>query len=198
MSKAKCFSIFLAIIGVMAAALAAFFWFGSYDVAANVPHWGITLRILEDVKDRSIAARSKGIAIPFLKESSVEERGLHHFHPMCRLCHGAPGSPRNEFAQGLYPSPPDLASGQVQRKRNDAELYWIIKNGLKMTGMPAFGATHAEDDLWGMVAFLRRLPGLSADDYLSRVTAAKHRDDGEEPDHHDDHQDRRDHHGNSR
>ena len=177
----------LAVIGVLVCAVAAFVWSGSYNVAANVPHWAFTHWVLEQVKDRSISAHSKGIPVPSLKEPKLLDRGFNHYHPMCRLCHGAPGFDRNEFAKGLYPSPTDLTSGNVQREWNDAELYWIIKNGLKMTGMPAFGVTHDDNELWGMVAFLRNLPNLQARNYAAMVKPAEEHQGEKSLDHHHDH-----------
>jgi len=111
----------IVVILVLMAGAAAFIWSGAYNVSARVPHLGITLWLLEKVRDQSIAAHSKGISVPSLKDGGYIELGLHHFHPMCRLCHGAPGYPREEFAQGLYPSPPLLASNRVQVLK-DAEL----------------------------------------------------------------------------
>jgi mono/diheme cytochrome c family protein len=142
---------------------------GVYNVAADVPHWRLTLLLLEAVKDRSIAAHSEGITVPPLNEEDLVQAGLPHFHETCRLCHGAPGYPREEFAEGLYPEPPFLGSRAMQREIGDQGLYWIVKNGLKMTGMPAFGKTHSEEQLWGIVAFLRRLPSLDARTYEQMV-----------------------------
>ena len=177
----------LAMVVVLVCGVAAFLWSGAYNVAANVPHWTITHWFLEQVKDRSISAHSKGIPVPFLKEPKLLERGFNHYHPMCRLCHGAPGYDRSEFAKGLYPSPTDLTSGNVQREWTDAEIYWIIKNGLKLTAMPAFGVTHDNDELWGMVAFLRHLPNLQAKEYLATVKASEEHQREKSLDHHHDH-----------
>jgi mono/diheme cytochrome c family protein len=167
----KCILIVFVVVLVLVAGSAAFIWSGAYNVSARVPHLGITLRLLETIRDLSIAAHSKGIHVPSLKDREYIELGLHHFHPMCRLCHGAPGYPREEFAQGLYPAPPDLTSDQVQGWK-DAELYWIVDNGLKMTGMPAFGVTHSEKEMWAVVAFLRRLPNLKAEEYNALLKAS--------------------------
>jgi len=90
---------------------------------------------------------------------------------MCRLCHGAPGYAQTQVAKGLYPKPPEYKSKNVQRWR-DAELYWIIDNGIKMTGMPAFGPTHSKDELWGVVTFVRHLPNLNPKEYQAMVEAA--------------------------
>jgi mono/diheme cytochrome c family protein len=142
---------------------------GAYNVAADVPHWRVTLLLLEAVKDRSIAVHSKGITVPPLNEESLVHEGFLHFHETCRFCHGGPGYPKEEFAEGLYPQPPSLNSPDLQRELGDRELYWIVKNGLKMTGMPAFGEIHPEEQLWGIVAFLRRLPSLDERTYEQMV-----------------------------
>lgn len=101
---------------------------------------------------------------------------------MSRLCHSAPGYSRTEIAQGLYPLPPDLTKEEFLKRRNNAELYWVIKNGIKMTGMPAFGPTHSEEELWGIVVFLKRLPNLKPEEYKAMVKAAGL--DKEKEDHH--------------
>jgi hypothetical protein len=73
--------------------------------------------------------------------------------------------------KACIPNPPSLVSDEVQRELSDAELFWVVKNGLKMTGMPSFGKTHTDEQLWGIVAFLRRLPNLAADEYGAMVKA---------------------------
>ncbi len=90
---------------------------------------------------------------------------------MCTGCHLAPGVGDNEMRQGLYPQPPNLSQ---PRDRSPAQLFWIIKHGLKMTGMPAWGVTHDDEAIWGLVAFLQQLPTMDAAAY-----AALTRDDGE-------------------
>jgi mono/diheme cytochrome c family protein len=157
------------IIGCVIVGGAALVLSGIYNVGADVPHWRVTFLILEAVRDRSISVHSKDIKVPPLNEESLVQKGFPHFHEMCRLCHGAPGYPREEFADGLYPNPPILSSHEVQRDNEDRELYWIVKNGLKMTGMPSFGKSHSEEQLWGIVAFVRRLPSLDPQTYKQMV-----------------------------
>jgi mono/diheme cytochrome c family protein len=72
---------------------------------------------------------------------------------------------------GMYPAPPDLASGNLFREMGPAEIFWVIKNGLKMTGMPAFGVNHEDDELWGIVAFLEGLPKMTPQEYTSMAEA---------------------------
>lgn len=146
-----------------------FAWSGFYNIAATEPHWDLTVSFIQVLRDRSIDARSEAISVPDQDASILKEAAFPHYHGMCRLCHGAPGGKTNEFARGLNPLPPDFTSGTVQQARSDAELYWIVKNGLKMTGMPAFGPTHGEDELWGLVALAREMPRLSAAEYQEQI-----------------------------
>lgn len=88
------------------------------------------------------------------------------------MCHNAPGRDHTEIAQGLNPAPPTLDTPEVQDLYSDAELYWIVKHGFKMTGMPAFGPTHEEKDLWAIVAFLKKLPHMHPKEYESMGQAA--------------------------
>jgi mono/diheme cytochrome c family protein len=158
----KCTVILVLIAIALVLGISAYIYSGAYDVSATVPHWGITEEVLEIARERSIAVRSKGIAVPDLKVPSLLDTGRVHYHAMCRQCHGAQVPTENELTKGLYPKPPSMASGKVQRELGDAQLFWVIKNGLKMTAMPAFGTTHSEDELWGIVAYLKVLPGLKS------------------------------------
>src|SRR4030042_34268 len=181
----KFFLVLLIIFGLLIAAVAAFVWTGSYNVAASVPHWKITHWFLEKVREQSISAHSRGTIVPSLNNPKLVETGFKNYHEMCRLCHGAPGYSRTEIAKGLYPLPPDLTKEELVKRQNDAELYWVIKNGIKMTGMPAFGPTHSEEELLGIVVFLKRLPNLKPEEYRSLVKAAGL--DKEKEDHHSRH-----------
>lgn len=164
-------------IVVIVGGITTFVVSGIYNVSARVPHWSITSDILEEARDQSIAYHSKSIVAPSLKDAKMEDAGFHHFQDTCRLCHGAPGIASSEFAQGLYPSPPDLAASDLHREMNDSMIFWIIKNGLKMTGMPAFGVNHSDQEIWDIVAFIDRLSSLQPDQYNAIVKEAKQRDE---------------------
>src|SRR5207237_9719046 len=92
--------------------------------------------------------------------------GIEHFADHCAVCHGAPGVPQGDLAQGLYPRPPDLAV--TSKRYTEAELFWIVKHGIKMTGMPGW-ADHGDDELWATVAFLKKLPGMTKEEYARLV-----------------------------
>ena len=172
------------LIGLMILGGAAFVWSGLYSVAADDPHWGVTFWVIEQVKDRSIAFHSRKTSVPALKSGDAKDEGFRHFHSSCRLCHGAPGYKRSEFATGLYPLPPDLGSREVQEELGNAELFWIVKNGIKLTGMPSFGRTHSEKELAGIIHFLRRLSAMPPDTYAAMIHLAGP-ESPEEEHHHD-------------
>ena len=140
---------------------------GVYDVAATAPHWPATAWLLETARARSIKALAAGIAVPpGLDDPAKTIIGVEHYAAHCAVCHGAPGVPRGDIAQGLYPPPPDLA--KTAPLYTPAELFWVVKHGIKMTGMPAW-SDHSDDELWATVGFLEKLPGMSEQDYANLV-----------------------------
>ena len=147
---------------------------GLYNVAATNPHFKLTNALLHTVMRYSVKARASGIATPPLDDPALIEQGFADYREMCQVCHGAPGIDPDEAGKGLTPRPPDLT--RTAGRWSDAELFWIIKNGVRMTGMPAWGPTHDDARLWSMVAFVRRLPSLSARDYASLVEEARGKD----------------------
>jgi mono/diheme cytochrome c family protein len=143
---------------------------GFYDVAATSPHWPATAWLLEAARTRSIKTHAAGVAVPpGLDDPAKVLIGVGHFAAHCAVCHGAPGVPKGDIAQGLYPPPPDLA--KTASLYTPAELFWIVKHGIKMTGMPA-RSDHSDEELWATVAFLEKLPGMSERDYATLVMAS--------------------------
>ncbi len=165
-------------------AVAFYLGSGRYNVAAVKPHWKVTTWLMEEIRDRSISFHSQGIQPPALKNVELVRQGFTEYHAMCRLCHGAPGEPLSEFARGLNPKAPNLVSKDVQ-ERGDHELYWIVKNGIKMTGMPAFGPTHDEEEIWSIISFVRHLSNLTPEGYEDMVKAAGGKAKEEKGHHHD-------------
>ena len=170
--------------------LGAYVYAGGYNVAADAPHWPATARVLEAVRERSIRARSAGIVVPNLADDALIAQGAEHYGAMCAGCHLAPGVDDTELRAGLYPKPPNLAAvasthGHAHAARSPAEQFWIIKHGLKMTGMPAWGPTHDDAEIWGLVAFVRQLPAMHAAQYreLAGPTGSGLSDHGHGPDH---------------
>lgn len=158
----------LCILILVVGGLLAVAYLGIVDVAATTAHNDAVEWFLVTTRDRSIDSRAERIEVPPLDDPRMLRTGLEHYHAMCVTCHGAPGVDPAELAQGLNPMPPDLYS----EKDSPAETFWVVKHGIRMTGMPAFGPTHSDDALWALTAFVQRLPDLSAEDYAQMVANA--------------------------
>jgi mono/diheme cytochrome c family protein len=143
------------------------------DVAASAPADFID-RLAPWAFERALHHRAKGLEVQIPTDRAAVERGLVHYKENCLPCHAAPGIDRAEFAQGLNPSPPELYSPMAQED-SDAELFWITKNGIRMTGMPAFGGNHRDDEIRDILAFVRYLPNIDEKDTAQlRPAAAEH------------------------
>lgn len=140
-----------------------FIYSGWYNVSANEQENWIMKWILNTTKDRSIEFRSKDITVSDLNDSSMLKEGFEHYNEMCVSCHGAPGLEETEVSVGLNPTAPYLV--KVAKEIDPKELFWITKNGIKMTGMPAWGKTHSDEKIWAIVAFVKKLPNLTAEEY---------------------------------
>lgn len=160
----------------------AVIFLGINDVSAAKPEKGLMRWMLSTAMDHSVERRAKGIEVPPLGDSSQVAMGFEHYDEMCVTCHGAPDIDRSEIGKGLNPHAPNLSRSITDM--SDAELYWIIKNGIKMTGMPAFGKTHTEDELWAIVAFVRLLPEMSPEQY-KLYESAHEEDEGMEAEEHE-------------
>lgn len=159
--RAALIGVVLFILG-MAMALALYVHSGSYDIAADSPHEPWTLRLIETARDRSIARYSAAIHVPPLNDAAAIAQGAEHYAEMCTGCHLAPGAPETEIRPGLYPKPPKLAEVAALPA---AQQFWIIKHGIKLTAMPAWGTTHDDATIWAMVAFIQKLPGMTPEQY---------------------------------
>lgn len=157
--------VILALSGLAAILLAGFLfaWSGLYSVAASRGHWAVTEAILTFGMRNSVKTHAYGTEVPPLDDKNLLALGAAHFHSGCAYCHGAPDLPASPVAQEMLPSPPDLSTSM--REWHERELFWIIKNGIKYTGMPAWASQQRDDEIWALVAFLRILPGLDARAY---------------------------------
>jgi len=144
---------------------------GLTNFAGDEPHTALINGAIEFARERFIAARSEQIEVPNLDEPQRIADGAAHYAPMCSGCHLGPGAQDTEIRRGLYPQPPNLsepsghAAGHDDMKKSAARRFWIIKHGIKMTGMPAWGTTHDDKAIWSLVAFLQKLPELSSEEY---------------------------------
>ena len=160
--------------------LAAAVYSGSFDVAADTPHNPAVYWLLETLRDRSISVQSGAVQVPPLTDPKMIAEGADHYSEMCTGCHLAPGARDSEIRPGLYPQPPDLTQSPPPPP---ARAFWVIKHGIKMTAMPAWGTTHDDAAIWNIVAFLQKLPTLSPEQYQSLAgESAGDRHDGEDTD----------------
>jgi mono/diheme cytochrome c family protein len=144
----------------------------AYDVGATAPHSAAVEWALRSGMEASIRAHAASVLIPRgidLQDPQLAERAIGHYSVACSQCHGAPGHPAAPWMV-LYPEPDDLTRPEVVSRWSDTELYWIIKHGIKDTGMIALGPTHREQDLWAVSAFVRQLPSMTGQRYHELVT----------------------------
>ncbi|MDN5754017.1 MAG: cytochrome c [Nitrosospira sp.] len=155
--------------GIIAVSSAAYIYYGLYDIGADAPHWFVTTQLIETLRERSIEVRARDIETPNLKDLQLALKGAAHYDAMCMGCHLAPGVRNTEIRLGLYPKPPDLSKAHVDPKA----AFWVVKHGIKMTGMPAWGKSHDDNALWSIVAFLNRLPEMTPQEYKAIVAKAQ-------------------------
>lgn len=157
-------------LGLLAALAAiAVLWLGLYNVAADAPHWKATYRVLEVARERSIARRIAGIEVPDLTDPELIRSGAGNYSAMCVTCHLSPDAQETELSIGLYPRPPRWDElGDVDPRT----AFWVIKHGIKASGMPAWGKSMEDRYLWGMVAFLQRFKTMTAAQYTAEVRAS--------------------------
>jgi len=151
------------IIVVLVAIGLAVLYSGVHNVAATYPDRGLVSWALSTTMKRSVERQAAGIRVPPLDDPALVRLGFQHYREMCVECHGAPGLSMAEVGRGLNPSPPPLVEKVGNWK--PSELFWITKNGIRMTGMPAWGVTHTDEQIWAIVAFMRGLPRLTPEAY---------------------------------
>jgi cytochrome c553 len=161
------------VVGVLVAAS------GIVPITASSGHSAITFWVLELSKRRSIATHALGVELPPLDEPWLVLKGAGHYHDGCRPCHGAPDLAAPRIMAAMTPQPPDLL-GRVELY-DAAELFYIVKHGIKFTGMPAWPAQERDDEVLSVVAFLRELPRLDAEAYRQLVYGVAPREDDAPP-----------------
>ncbi len=167
----------LLVAGVVA--MAGLIYSGVYDVSALEQHLAPTYHVLDVAMKRSVKARAKDIVVPPLEDAALIARGRARFEEHCAQCHGAPGIAPQAFALGFAPAAANLvATGELWPAR---DIYWVVRHGLKMSGMPAWEFRMPDEDLWATVAFVKRLPKLSAADYAAMKGDASPAAEGAHP-----------------
>lgn len=162
--------IWLAAFALLAmAGLGLFAASGVYNVAASGAHFAVTDRLIKFVLHRSVATYSAGVEVPDLSGEGLARLGAVHFLTGCAPCHGGEAQARNPIARGMLPAPPPLHD--AARDWETAELFRIVRHGLKFTGMPAWPGSGRDDEVWAVVAYLERL-AQAGDAPAARATAS--------------------------
>jgi mono/diheme cytochrome c family protein len=155
----------LAILAALGAAgAAAFVYFGVYNVAATEEHTAPVYYLLHYAMKRSVSVRADRVKVPDLSDPEHARKGFVLYREHCLQCHGAPGIAPEPAALGLRPEPLDLA-GRAGREWRLAEIYRVVKHGIKPTGMPAWEFRLSEAEIWDLTAFIKVLPTISPKEY---------------------------------
>lgn len=156
-------------VGVISVvAIFGFLYSGLYPIGADDSHTRVVYWALETLRERSVATASKDIVVPGLEDPKLLLSGGSDYNEMCAGCHLKPGKLESDLSLGLYPVPPNLTISREDHgddHANPEQRFWVIKHGIKASGMPAWGKTHDDRRIWAMVAFLQKLPELTPFQY---------------------------------
>jgi mono/diheme cytochrome c family protein len=158
----------VATLVVAALAAGVFIHSGLYDIGADSPHTKPVYTLMQTLRERSIEHHAKDVVVPNLDDPQLILKGAGQYAAMCTGCHLAPGMAENEMRPGLYPKPPQLAKFRPDPR----EAFWVVKHGVKMSAMPAWGSSHDDATIWSMVAFLQKLPDMTPAQYKDIVARA--------------------------
>jgi cytochrome c553 len=150
-------------LGILPFAMLFVAWIGFFNVGASSGHWKVTEWFLHFAMRSAVRTYALAVDVPDkLPEHAIQPAAAHYARG-CAMCHGAPGEPRTVAVHRMLPQPPDLS--QTIHEWTGAELFRIVKHGVRFTGMPAWPAQERDDEVWAMVAFLRRLPSMPPAEY---------------------------------
>jgi mono/diheme cytochrome c family protein len=158
------------IIGLVIAAVLAlgaigaglFIESGYYDIGADDHHTQVVLAIIEQLRERSIGARTGTIDLRYVEDPVRIADGAERYAALCAGCHLAPGVTKSDIRPGLYPHPPNLAQADL---RDGRRAFWVIKHGIKMSAMPAWGKSLDDAAIWNVISFVRKMPVMTPEAY---------------------------------
>lgn len=156
--------VLLAGLALAGAAVALFVWLGVYDISATQQHTRPVFKLLDIAMRRSVVARIDTVPPPpDLDQPGRARAGAVHYRAHCVQCHGAPGVAPQALAHGLTPAPANLL--HTGRTWQPGEIFWVVKHGIKMTGMPAWVYRLSDEEVWDVVAFVQAMPHLTVPQY---------------------------------
>ena len=155
----------IVLIVILIICTAVYFFLGFYNVSATKPHMDVTELILHVVSERSIKRNSANIQNPFdTNDKELYIKGFREYDEMCVQCHGWSGIEPSNTGKGLYPTPPLFPEEELDEFSVE-EIFWVTKNGIKMSGMPAYGPTHDDKTIWSIAIFLNSSREMTKEGY---------------------------------
>jgi cytochrome c553 len=154
----------IAILVVVPLGAYAFVKSGIYNAGASSPHTKLTEWITHDTMIHSVKRQAKGVTPPVWTSGSQLLAGFCAYETHCVACHGAAAVARQQWVNGMEPQPPYLLD--EQQRFTPGQLFWIIKNGIKMTGMPAWRESMSDRQIWNVVAWIEASAKLPPESYL--------------------------------
>lgn len=171
----------LGLLGLLGAAGLIVVYTGAYNVAATEEHASFTRWAFDTTFRNSVERRAADIAPPAAVTPEMIATGAASYKSMCQHCHAGPGVERADWASGMRPRPPHLTEAAADWELR--EVFWLVRHGVKMSGMPAFGPTHDDQAIWSIAAFVKELPAMTPERYASlgqRAGGGAHGDGAEE------------------
>lgn len=154
------------VVGVELGIALAVMWWGVVYIGADRPHPPPIRWYLDNAMEHSVERHARVLQAPAQVRVSIPEGALH-YSDMCAICHGAPGVERSEISEGLSPDPPLLTRAAADWTVE--QIYWLVTHGVGDTGMPAFGASHTEQQRWAIAYFVKQLPQLTPEEFRKLV-----------------------------
>jgi cytochrome c1 len=148
---------------VAALAAAGFVYSGWYDISATDQHLAPTYRVLDVAMRRSVKQRAEELEVPDLGGEGRLRDGAFLYRRHCLQCHGGPGVAPEPFALGMTPVPVPLV--HTARTWSPAEMFWVVREGIKMTGMPAWKYRLSDEHMWSVVAFLPAMARMTPEEF---------------------------------
>jgi mono/diheme cytochrome c family protein len=152
----------LGVLAVVGAAGLIVVYTGAYNVAATEEHAAFTRWAFDTTMQKSVERRASDLPVPQATPEMIAA-GAAAYRETCQYCHAGPGVERADWAGGLRPRPPHLTEAATEW--SPQEIFWLVKHGVKMSGMPAFGPTRDDATLWNIAAFVKELPAMTAERY---------------------------------
>jgi mono/diheme cytochrome c family protein len=160
---AKKIAVLVVVLVALAGVISFVIWFSNRGFSAREkPSWIETV-LARRARKIAMPAGAKELKNPHPVTEASRAEAREHFIEHCSVCHGSTGRGDTFYGRNLYPKVPDLTQADTQQLA-DGELFYIISNGVRFTGMPAFGGEDSPESIWGLVSFIRRLPKLTPDE----------------------------------